>query len=70
MCAPLAAEWRGISAEVRHTFTHFHLSLRVEVAEVGAGALPSGEWRVWTPALEASLPTVMKKALRLGRAAP
>lgn len=67
--APLSADWRGVGAEVRHTFTHFHLTLRVEVAEVGAAAAPAGEWRAWTEALEASLPTVMKKALRLARTA-
>ncbi len=66
---PLAADWRAAGAEVRHTFTHFHLRLRVEVARVGAAAAPGGDWRPWTAALEASLPTVMKKALRLGRTA-
>jgi A/G-specific adenine glycosylase len=66
---PVEADWRAAGAEVRHTFTHFHLTLRVEVADVPAGAAASGDWRAATSALEASLPTVMKKALRLGRAA-
>jgi A/G-specific adenine glycosylase len=37
---PLAAEWRDIGAEVRHTFTHFHLRLALRVAEVPKAAEP------------------------------
>ena len=32
---PIAAEWDDAGAEVRHTFTHFHLRLGIEVARVG-----------------------------------
>lgn len=66
---PLAADWRDAGAEVRHTFTHFHLALRVVVAPVAADAARAGDWRPWSPALEAALPTVMRKALRAGMAA-
>ncbi len=65
---PFAADWQA-AGEVRHTFTHFHLALRVEVTPAPAGGGAGGDWRVWSPALEAALPTVMKKALRLGRSA-
>ena len=59
---PLAADWADVG-EVRHTFTHFHLILRVAAARVGAGALPGGDWR--DPA-GLRLPTAMAKALKLG----
>lgn len=62
---PFAADWRD-AGEVRHTFTHFHLILRLRVARVPAGArAPAGEW---LPAdrLATAFPTVMRKALKLG----
>ncbi|MEM1429796.1 MAG: A/G-specific adenine glycosylase [Pseudomonadota bacterium] len=62
---PLSAEWRQIG-EVRHTFTHFHLRLIVEVAEAPPGAEPDrGHWtpaRMFRPS---SLPTLMRKAWNL-----
>ena len=58
--APLAADWRDPGVEVRHTFTHFHLILRLRVAEVGADARPSrGTFQRLAPA---DLPTLMRKA--------
>jgi A/G-specific adenine glycosylase len=63
---PLAADWRALAGEVRHTFTHFHLRLTVHVAEVPPGAVP--ERGTFVPAAEfrpAALPTVMQKAFRL-----
>jgi A/G-specific adenine glycosylase len=64
---PFAADWREIGV-VRHTFTHFHLILRVQAARVPAetGRHP-GEWRPAGP-LAAALPSVMRKALGLGLA--
>ncbi len=56
--APAAAPWRD-AGEIRHTFTHFHLILRVMVAE--ADLLPlrgSADPRL----VASSLPTVMRKA--------
>jgi A/G-specific adenine glycosylase len=61
---PFAAAWRATGLEVRHTFTHFHLVLAIETAEAPAEA--AGRFAKPTPALAASLPTVMRKALRLG----
>jgi A/G-specific adenine glycosylase len=65
---PFAADWRDAGVEVRHTFTHFHLRLRVMVARVPArfGAADG----VFRPAqeLDRALPTVMRKALRAGLA--
>jgi A/G-specific adenine glycosylase len=62
---PLAAEWRDLRPEVRHGFTHFHLRLRLRGAHVPGG---TGDFR---PAVEAgsAMPTVMRKALRLGLSA-
>jgi A/G-specific adenine glycosylase len=65
---PFAAAWRDLG-EVRHSFTHFHLVLRLQGARLPAGACaPVGAWR---PAglVAAELPSVMRKALRLGLAA-
>jgi A/G-specific adenine glycosylase len=62
---PLAADWRGLG-EVRHTFTHFHLVLRVEGARVPPGA--AGDWRP-AATLAPALPSLMRKALKLGLSA-
>lgn len=64
---PLQAPWREIG-EVRHTFTHFHLRLRVHVAVLPQGNAPEG--MDFYPPLqfdEAALPTVMRKAHALAR---
>jgi A/G-specific adenine glycosylase len=63
---PVAADWRDPGAEVRHTFTHFHLRLALRVARLPLDAAPSRG--VFVPAAAfrpASLPTVMRKALDL-----
>lgn len=66
---PFAADWRDTGAEVRHTFTHFHLRLGIAAARLPAGFdPPAGRFVALGPALEAALPTVMRKALRLGLA--
>jgi len=53
---PLDADWRVAPAEVRHTFTHFHLRLQVLVAEAeGPGFTPRADFS------PAALPTVMRK---------
>ena len=41
---PFAADWRDLG-EVRHTFTHFHLILRLRGARLPARAAPpAGAW--------------------------
>ena len=57
---PASADWTEIG-EVRHTFTHFHLRLRVRVATGDSG---DGRFLPATQAVEA-MPTVFAKALRL-----
>jgi A/G-specific adenine glycosylase len=68
--APLKAKWRELPGLVEHTFTHFHLQLRVFCADVGAkpslsrGASP--ERCLWLAPRDfhaAALPSVMKKVL-------
>ncbi|MCJ8140637.1 A/G-specific adenine glycosylase [Falsirhodobacter halotolerans] len=57
--APLTADWRDLGT-VRHTFSHFHLSLRVLFAPLPAGANPErGSFR---PLTGRELPTLMRKA--------
>lgn len=65
---PIAAKWLNINGEVRHTFTHFHLILRVKVALITAGTepeigtfIPQGQFR------PSDLPTVMRKAFDLSQ---
>ncbi len=61
---PLEAAWAEVG-EVRHTFTHFHLRLRVHVAQVGPEVPVRG---AFVPAAEfspAALPTVMRKVWAL-----
>ena len=65
---PFAADWR-VLGEVRHTFTHFHLVLRLCGARVPENAVaPFGDYRP-VEGLEAALPSVMRKALLLGLSA-
>jgi A/G-specific adenine glycosylase len=65
VAAPLPGAWRPAGV-ARHTFTHFHLELAVEAARIKDGTPPL--WGKFCPAEEAlvALPTVMRKALRLG----
>ena len=56
--APFAADWREVG-EVRHTFTHFHLVLRVHTVEQSSGGVE------FQPVVRDDLPTVFRKALDL-----
>jgi A/G-specific adenine glycosylase len=68
--APLKAKWRELPGLVEHTFTHFHLELRVLRADAGAkpslsrGASPARcLWLHPRDFHAAALPSVMKKVL-------
>jgi len=66
--APLAAGWRETAGEVRHTFTHFHLILRILQAKVEADARPTtGHFVPLENFRSSDLPTVMRKAYDLVR---
>ena len=65
---PVAARWTPLAEEARHTFTHFHLRLGIEVAQVGqdahprrGGFVPRGDFR------RDDLPTLMRKVFDLAR---
>jgi A/G-specific adenine glycosylase len=66
---PFAAGWRDLGVEVRHTFTHFHLVLRLQAVEVPEGFVPRTGGFEPAGTLAAAMPTVMRKALQLGLAA-
>ena len=67
--APLGADWTELNVTARHTFTHFHLILRVQTAVLPLEASPDrGQFiaeHVFDPA---ALPTVMQKAYTLAAA--
>lgn len=60
---PFPADWTVLPDEVRHTFTHFHLILRIWTAELPQGITPDGltvlDRHAFRPG---DLPTVMRKA--------
>ncbi|MEP1767059.1 MAG: A/G-specific adenine glycosylase [Sulfitobacter sp.] len=63
---PAAGNWRPLDGEVRHTFTHFHLILRVMVAELSMNVQPErGDFKHNNAVRPSDLPTVMRKALDL-----
>ncbi|MEP2027245.1 MAG: A/G-specific adenine glycosylase [Paracoccaceae bacterium] len=63
---PCDADWKELQAEVRHTFTHFHLVLTVMTATLAPG-LPeeTGMFIDQTDFRPSDLPTVMRKAYDL-----
>jgi len=64
---PLKADWQTLPAEVRHTFTHFHLRLTVQVATVAEGTPDTGRFLPPEQFCPADLPTVMRKAYDLAK---
>ena len=67
-CFPVSgADWQPVTGQVQHTFTHFHLELRVVSARLYDGKPDLNG--VWCPANgfdDYALPTVMRKLVRLG----
>ena len=61
--APTTARWQATEGLVKHTFTHFHLELRVWVAELDDGKWPKGVWTSVVGLADYALPTVMKKVV-------
>ncbi len=65
---PLEADWQALNEEARHTFTHFHLLLRIEVAQVPMDAAPTcGTFIPLAEFQPAQLPTLMRKVYDLSR---
>jgi A/G-specific adenine glycosylase len=66
--APINAEWKTHTGEVRHTFTHFHLKLRVKTALVPLDRKQTrGEFVEAVDFAPTALPTVMRKVFDLVR---
>ncbi|QBY01822.1 A/G-specific adenine glycosylase [Rhodophyticola sp. CCM32] len=60
---PMEARWHDPGAEVRHTFTHFHLRLSLRLAHVPQDARPErGQFLPLARFRPSDLPTVMRKA--------
>jgi A/G-specific adenine glycosylase len=65
---PIETRWFNLSEEVRHTFTHFHLILRVKVAQTSDDAVPLiGQFIPRDQFRPSDLPTVMRKAYDLSQ---
>ncbi len=64
---PFDAEWQILDGIVQHSFTHFHIELRVAVAHVVNGQANLGEGAYWPlKSLDnAGLPTLFLKAAKL-----
>lgn len=65
--APIETDWIKLNAEVRHTFTHFHLILDVMVAQVPDTEPDRGYFLPKDRFRPSDLPTVMRKAFDLAR---
>ncbi|MCO6417738.1 NUDIX domain-containing protein [Siccirubricoccus sp. KC 17139] len=61
-----ALEWRSLPGVARHGFTHFELEMRLFAAAVPELAAGEGEELRPLAGLDAALPTVMRRVLRLG----
>lgn len=65
---PVEANWESLPGEVRHTFTHFHLILKVMTATTAMTQKPIvGEFMPKPDFRPSALPTVMRKAYDLAR---
>jgi A/G-specific adenine glycosylase len=62
----LDAEWTALDAEARHTFTHFHLRLKIMTAKVPMdSAARRGSFLGANAFSPAALPTAMRKVFDL-----
>ena len=62
--APVPARWQALPGTIRHTFTHFHLELKVVAGRVGPDAPTNGVWCPPARLDDHALPSVMKKVIR------
>jgi len=60
---PLPATLDLLPGTVRHTFTHFHLELRVTAGRAAGGGAADGFWCTLDGLADQALPTVMKKVV-------
>ncbi|MFD1156553.1 A/G-specific adenine glycosylase [Roseovarius aestuarii] len=67
---PLQANWQTLPDEARHTFTHFHLRLRIDVTIINGPVDPEiGEFIPRQRFKPSELPTVMRKVFDLAHGA-
>ncbi|UXX81661.1 A/G-specific adenine glycosylase [Roseovarius pelagicus] len=65
---PVDAEWLLLEDEARHTFTHFHLRLKIAIASTPMNAAPDhGTFIERSRFRPTELPTVMRKVFDLAR---
>ncbi|MCR9146709.1 MAG: A/G-specific adenine glycosylase [Rhodobacteraceae bacterium] len=65
---PLDTDWTLLPEEARHTFTHFHLRLKIAVARVAKDAPPlRGDFLPHSAFRPSDLPTVMRKVFDLAQ---
>ncbi|WP_108814549.1 A/G-specific adenine glycosylase [Loktanella sp. Alg231-35] len=63
---PLNADWKALDEEARHTFTHFHLRLKIMIARVDMRAAPArGQFLPPSAFSPTALPTAMRKVFDL-----
>jgi A/G-specific adenine glycosylase len=62
--APFAAPWRELPGVVRHTFSHFHLELRIVAGKAGPNPSARGIWCALDALGDQALPSVMRKVVR------
>lgn len=66
---PVSADWIELGTAARHTFTHFHLILRVQTTWLPLDASPDrGQFMPEDAFAPSALPTVMQKAYALAAA--
>ncbi len=59
---PFTADWRDTGAEVRHSFTHFHLRLTIHTARITTDAVPAHSQFIAAADFRPDdLPTLMRK---------
>lgn len=63
---PPGARWKKLSGEVRHSFTHFDLYLDLYAARSERKIFKDGFWQDQSRLTEVALPTLFKKAIRMG----
>lgn len=63
---PLEADWRALPEQARHTFTHFHLILDIQIAtDLGDETAETGDFIPLAAFKPSELPTVMRKVFDL-----
>lgn len=67
---PVPAKWKKLTAQVEHTFTHFHLELSVWKAMTDDKSLPQGDysWVHMRDLEHEALPSLMRKVVALATA--